>query len=270
MEQLTSYANYLKEKELSKGTCELYIRQARLFLEYVGDRKITKEEVLSYRKKLKEKNLSVSTMNLYIIAVNHYLKYAGYKDCSIRTVRVQKKSSVENVINSAEYHMLLSYAKSSGQEKYYYIMKTLALTGIRISELRFFTVEILQQGQVCVYNKGKIREVYLPDCLIQELQSYCDKEHIKEGVIFRGKENKPINRTTVYKMIAHLADMVGVSKEKAHPHSFRHFFAVTYMEHYANLAELADILGHSSIETTRIYTVSTSEEKRRRLNNLGL
>lgn len=270
MEQLTSYTNYLQEKELSKVTCELYLKQARKFLNYVDGREVTKEKVISYRKALQQQNLSVATVNLYIIAINHYLRYAGYKDCIVRTVKVQRKNSVENVINKEEYQKLLSYAKTSGHRKYYYIMKTLALTGIRVSELKFFTVEVLTQGVIHVYNKGKLREVYLSDCLIRELQNYCHEENIQEGIIFRGKENQPINRTTVYKMIAHLGDMVGIPKEKTHPHSFRHFFAITYMEHYANLAELADILGHSSIETTRIYTVSTAEEKRHRLDQLGL
>lgn len=270
MEQLKVYENYLRERELSKGTCELYLKQAELFLNYVGDRPLSKEEVFSYREELLKRKLSVSTVNLYIIAVNCYLKYAGYSDFTVRTVKVQRKNSIDNVINRREYQSMLSYAKSSGHEKYYYIMKTLALTGIRVSELKFFTVEVLQKGVTYVYNKGKIREVYLPDCLIKELMEYCGREQIKEGIIFRGKEYQPINRTTVYKMMVYLADMVGIPKEKAHPHSFRHFFAITYMEHYANLAELADILGHSNMETTRIYTTSSSEEKRRRLNCLGL
>lgn len=270
MEKLEVYENYLKEMELSKGTCDLYLKQAKLFLDYVGDRPLSKEVAVSYREELLQRKLSISTVNLYLIAVNRYLKYAGCSSFVVRTVKVQKKNSVENVISRREYQSLLSYAKSSGHEKYYYIMKTLAMTGIRISELKFFTVEAMQKGMTYVYNKGKSREVYLPDCLIVELTEYCEREHLREGIIFRGKENQPISRTTVYKMMVHLADMVGVPKEKAHPHSFRHFFALTYMEHYANLAELADILGHSSIETTRIYTTSSSEEKRRRLNHLDL
>ena len=164
---------------------------------------------------------------------------------------MQKKCSVENVISRKEYQELLNYAKSSGRKKYYYIMRTLALTGIRVSELQYITVETLETGRVQVYNKGKIRDVYLPDVLIRELKKFCREEKENDGIIFRGRGGDPI-------------------KEKVHPHSFRHFFAISYMERYGNLAELADLLGHTSIETTRIYTTSTVEEKRRKLNNLGL
>lgn len=146
-------------------------------------------------------------------------------------------------------------------------MRTLALTGIRVSELQYITVETLETGRVQVYNKGKIRDVYLPDVLIRELKKFCREEKENDGIIFRGRGGDPINRITVYKMIAYLGDMVGIKKEKVHPHSFRHFFAISYIERYGNLA---DLLGHTSIETTRIYTTSTVEEKRRKLNNLGL
>ena len=270
MHQLNMYENYLKKCELSEQTCEVYLREAEHFLKYLNGRNVTKELALSYKKELVSQSFAPSTINLYVTAVNKYIKYIGCEDACIKTIRTHKKRSVENVINKSEYKELLAYARTSGREKYYYIMKTLALTGIRVSELRFITVETLKQGSALVYNKGKIREIYLPDKLIGELRQYCGKNDETEGTIFRGKDGAPINRTTVYKMMAYMGDMVGIEKEKVHPHSFRHFFAISYMERYGNLAELADILGHTNIETTRIYTASTVEEKRRRLNNLGL
>ncbi len=270
MENLETYETYLRNCELSEGTCRLYLREAAKFLDYLDGREVSKDELLLYRKKMISRGLSPATINLYTIAVNKYLRYVGCQKVSVRTLRIQKKNSVENVINKSEYRELLAYAKKSGRNKYYYIMKTLALTGIRISELSFFTVDALKRGKIQVYNKGKIREIYLPDCLVHELKEYCKMEKRKEGIIFRGRNDAPIGRTAVYKMMMHLGDMVGIPREKVHPHSFRHFFAITYMEHYANLTELADLLGHASVETTRIYTTSTVEEKRRRLNNLGL
>lgn len=270
MKQLEMYEEFLKQSDLSNYTRQVYLREAKKFVNYLNGQDVTKERTLQYKRSLQDKNLAPATINLYIIAVNRYLKYLECEQASVKTLRVQKKNSIENVINRKEYQKLLDYAKSSGRMKYYYIMKTLALTGIRVSELRYITVENLETGTMQVYNKGKIRDVYLPDILIRELKNFCKEEKKTDGIVFQGRGGDPINRITVYKMLAYLGDMVGIKKEKVHPHSFRHFFAVSYMERYGNLAELADLLGHTSIETTRIYTTSTVEEKRRKLNNLGL
>ena len=131
-------------------------------------------------------------------------------------------------------------------------------------------MEILGQHKIDVFSKGKQREIYLPDCLIEELRNYCGSRNLTEGVIFRGNSALPITRVSVYKMFLSIAEAAGVPKEKAHPHSFRHLFAVTYMEHYGNLPELADILGHSSVNTTRIYTMESGESHRRLLGRLRL
>ena len=144
----------------------------------------------------------------------------------------------------------------------------MVFTGIRVSELNFLTVEVLSAGKFTVGNKGRSREVYLPDKLITELNHYCKGENIQSGVIFRGNRQTAISRTAVYKMLVRLAELAGVEKKKAHPHSFRHLFAITYMRQYSDLTELADILGHSSLETTRIYTATSAEEKRNKLNSL--
>ena len=270
MKQLKLYEEYLKQSELAEHTRQVYLREAEKFELYLSGEEITKERTMLYKQKLQDENLSPATINLYIIAVNRYLRFMECGNAAIRTLKVQRKCSLENVISRKEYHELLDYAKSSGRKKYYYIMRTLALTGIRVSELQYITVETLEDGRVQVYNKGKIRDVYLPDVLICELKTFCRDEKETDGTIFRGRGGEPINRVTVYKMIAYMGDMVGIKKEKVHPHSFRHFFAISYMERYGNLAELADLLGHTSIETTRIYTTTTVEEKCKKLNNLGL
>ena len=166
--------------------------------------------------------------------------------------------------------MLLDYAKESGRQKYYLIMKVIALTGIRVSELRYITVEMLDKGYVQVFNKGKAREIYLPDRLIPLLRAYCDKEDIRNGAIFRGTTGAPISRTAVWKMLKHMSDMVGIDKDRVYPHSFRHFFALSYMEHFSNIFELADILGHSDLSVTRIYAATSIEQKRKRMNCLDI
>lgn len=269
--EIRQFQTYLEEEELSSGTVEIYTRHAAEFIQYLNGRKpVTKNDAIRYKHLLKSRERSVCTLNLAIISVNRYLKYSGYPGSTVRTEKIQRRQILENIISISEYKKMLDYARRSGREKYYCIMRTLALTGIRISELQHFTVEILGQHKIDVFSKGKQREIYLPDCLIEELRNYCGSRNLTEGVIFRGNSALPITRVSVYKMFLSIAEAAGVPKEKAHPHSFRHLFAVTYMEHYGNLPELADILGHSSLETTRIYTATTAAEKRKRMNSLGL
>ncbi|MCD7836905.1 MAG: site-specific integrase [Lachnospiraceae bacterium] len=268
--EMGRYAEYLLEAELSDNTKLAYLRQAKVFLEFIDKKEITKKETVAYKNYLLSQGRKAASTNLYISAVNSFLKFEGFEDCMIKTEKLPKRYCPENVISRSEYERLLEYAKESGRNKYYCIMRTLALTGIRISELSDCTVEALSRGRFITKNKGRAREVYLPDKLIDNLAEYCDSKKIDSGIIFRGNTNKAISRAAVYKMLIHIADMTGVPKEKVHPHSFRHLFAITYMEQYSNLFELADILGHSSLEVTRIYTASTAETKRGRMNLLML
>lgn len=269
-EALKQYEQSLMEQELAMGTREIYLRTARQLLEYLSGTEPSKASLLTYKKQLEAKNYAVSTQNLYIIATNRYLKYRGYANCTLKINRIQKGRSVERVLTVEEYHKLLACAKERDSEKYYVIMKTLAATGIRIGELKFFTVEALDKQAIQVTNKKKTREICLPNGLTRELREYCCREGITSGVIFRGKSEKAVDRTTVYKMLVRIANMAGVPRTNVHPHSFRHLFAMTYMAKYSNLFELADLLGHSSLETTRIYARGTVNERRRRLDALGL
>ncbi len=267
---LKKYERNLTERELSEGTKELYLRQAVELLDFLKGKPATKKRMIAYKDYLIDRGLAVTTTNTYITAVNSYLRFAGYERSRLKTRRIQKRRSLDHILSLEEYKTLLDYALESGRKKYYYIMKTLAQTGIRVSELKYFTVEALAQKAIIVSNKGKVREIYLPDHLIDELNAYCDMEERKNGVIFRGNTQNAISRIEIYKMLAHMADMTGIARQKVHSHSFRHLFAITYMEHYSNLFELADILGHSSLEITRIYTTTTAEEKRKRMDRLGL
>lgn len=268
--EIEGYGEYLSETELSESTKSIYVRRAGAFLEFMGARPVTKKEVIAYKKHLFDQGYARSTVNLYIVAANNFLRYAGYGEFLIRTEKLPKPGCPENIMDRKEYWKMLEYARESGRVKYYYIMRTLALTGIRVSELSDCTVEALERGKFITRNKGKTREVFLPDKLVRELYEYCAAEGIVEGAIFRGSTGGAIRRTSVYRMLVRLADMTGISKKRAHPHSFRHLFAITYMEQYSNLFELADILGHSSLETTRIYTATTGEAKRKKLDQLGL
>lgn len=268
--KIEGYKEYLQEAELSDNTISVYIKQAKDFLDFLDGRGISKKETVAYKNHLLNQGREKTSTNLYIVAVNSFLKYAGFGGCVLKTERIQKRQCPENIINREEYEKMLFYARESGRDKYYCIMRTLALTGIRVGELGDCTVESLSSGKFMTSNKGKTREIYLPDKLIRDLKEYCMNSHIKSGSIFLGYAGKAIGRAAVYRMLVHLADVVGVPKEKAHPHSFRHLFAITYMEKYSNLFELADILGHSSLETTRVYTITTGEAKREKMNLLCL
>lgn len=268
--EMAQYEQYLIRREVSESTKEIYLREAGRLKEYLQGRAVTKELMVAYKEHVAAQGYAPATQNQHIIAANHYLRFLGYGDCTVRIRRIQRRKSLENVLTMAEYKRLLAYAGKAGNEKYYMIMRTLASTGIRIGELSFFTVEILDREAIEVANKGKIREVCLPASLKKELVSYSGKAGITSGAIFLGNRGKAISRTAVYKMLARLAGRAKVPEKKAHPHNFRHLFALTYMEHYSNLFELADLLGHSDLETTRIYTRNTASEKGRRIDKLGL
>lgn len=268
--ELGSYTDYLMQKELAEQTRSIYVKQAEIFLEYLENRTITKTETIAYKQALLNCGRKITTVNLYLVAVNSYLRYAGHTDCTVKMLKLQGRQCPDNILTSEEYRKMLAWAKESGRGKYYCIMRTLALTGIRISELTGCTMEAVKRGRFLICNKGKNREIYLPEKLLAELRIFCEQNNIREGIIFRGNKASAISRTAVYKMLVRIADEAGIPKEKAHPHSFRHLFAITYMQTYSNLFELADLLGHASLETTRIYTATTAEEKREKMNKLDL
>lgn len=270
MKSLTDYENYLISQELSEATIVVYLRIAKEFISYVDDRDVDKWIVLDYKKYMENSMLAVTTMNQHIIAVNRYLRFCGYSDCVIKTYRIQRQTSLSNVIDEEDYQKMLVYVRENKDDKYYAIMKTLALTGIRVSELSYITAENIGQGHIVVMNKGKVREIFLPDCLIAILEEYCEKQQITEGCVFRGNAGKPISREAVWEKINRIAAKAGIDRKKAHPHSFRHYFALLYLKRYSNIFELADILGHASLETTRIYATATVETKRQRMEQLDI
>lgn len=268
--KLKKYKRYLEEQELSESTIQTYMLYALKFEMYLGKRKATKKRVIDYCEILLKSGYKVNTVNLIIVSVNKFLRYCHNEECIVKMKKCQGRQSIENVITEEDYKKLLDYAAESGKEKYYAIMKTLALTGIRISELKYITVCALDYGYTQVYNKGKIREIYIPDNLVLILRDYCKKNEIHDGVIFRGSKERAISRVAVWKQLKYMAEMTGIDKEKVYPHSFRHYFALSYMKQYSNIFELADLLGHSNLETTRIYLMESIEQKRKRIDRLDI
>lgn len=267
-EIIKKYRNELIQQELSVNTVNAYLQAVEDFLRITGKKRITKKLVVQYKAQL-ERKYAVNTINLKIIAINKFLKFIGKEDCTVKTLRYQRKS-LENVINDEEYHRLLSYAATRKNKKYYMIIRTLAMTGIRISELQYVTVEAARRGGTVVKNKGKHREIYFPRELQAALLEYCGHIGIRSGIIFSGSKGGAISREAVWRGLKRYAKRAGIHEANVYPHSFRHHFALVYMEKYSNLLELADILGHSNLSTTRIYTSSSKEDKRRRMGDLGL
>lgn len=267
---IIGFESWMSRQQMSQNTIAVYRHAAVCLEEYLNGKEPSKDIMSEYQKYLLM-NYKPNSVNLYLLACRRYLIYCGYMPENVpKVVKVQKVQSIDNILTIKEYKIMLDYAKKNYRWKDYLIMRTLACTGIRIGELSYITTDVLTVGKVRVYNKRKYREIYLPDKLVSELQDYCQEMGLVSGSVFLGRKGTSINRRSVWEMMQKLAISCGIDKNKAHPHSFRHLFAKVYMEQYGNITELADILGHSSIETTRRYTMSTVEEKRDKLEKLCL
>lgn len=267
---IKEYEKWLHNVQMSKNTVDVYLREAERLRKYLNGRAAKTSILEQYRDYLLI-NYKPSSANLYLMACRKYLSFCGAASGSLpKPARVQIGQSVENILSLREYEIMLSFAKAHGRQKDYLIMRTLACTGIRIGELSYITFEALALGKTYVYNKNKYREIYLPNKLVSELMDYCRDISLVSGSVILGSNGTSIDRRSVWEMLQKTAKLCSIDKAKAHPHSFRHLFARLFMEQYSNLPELADILGHSSIETTRRYTMSTSAEKREKMENMPL
>lgn len=269
-EKLVEYEKDMQMQELSARTIHKYLADIREWLEQMEDDIITKEMVILYKKEL-SKSYKVASLNSKIISVNRYLRWLGFPDLVVRTERVQTPNILDKMITKENYFSMLKFAKETGRSKLYYIMKTIAGTGLRVGELKYVTVQVITDGYTQIWNKGKYRYIYFSDPLCMELMEYCNNSGISEGIVFTGrKEGTVITSAAVWKGLKDIANELGIPEETVFPHSFRHLFAKNYMEKVGDITELADILGHSRLETTWIYTKTTSAEKRKRLELLDL
>ncbi|HAH92314.1 MAG TPA: integrase [Dielma fastidiosa] len=260
-----------KCSEKSANTLKKYEHGVRRFVDALpADCEITKEHTLAYKDTLLNSSYKPATISSYIIVMNKYLKWIGVPELRVKQLKVQRKSSLTDVLTPEEYNRLLRKAKANGHLDTYYIMKVLANTGIRVGELKYFTVENLKSNYLQINNKGKIRTVPIRQDLARELRKYCRDKNIRTGTIFAGKtKGKQMAVSTIWRRLQRLAGELKIKKTKIHPHSFRHLFAKQFLKENSNgLAELADLLGHESLETTRIYLVSTDEEKKKKLEGL--
>ena len=267
---IRTFHQYLIREEKSTATVEKYLRDVRAFAVYVGNEIVTKEVVMAWKNDLQAKEYAVRSINSMLASLNSLLDFLGWADCKVKSLKQQKQvyCAEEKELTKAEYMNLLAAAKNRPQLRL--VMETICGTGIRVSELRFFTVESAQRGEVVVNCKGKCRTILIPGKLRKLLLDYAKKEKIRSGVIFITRNGKPLNRSCIWAQMKALCVEAGVNPTKVFPHNLRKLFARTFYGIEKDIAKLADILGHSSIDTTRIYIMTTGTEHRRKIERLGL
>ena len=265
------FENYLRSDEKSDNTIEKYLRDVKAFAVFAEEREISKTVVMEFKTSLVE-NYEVTSANSMIAAVNAFLRFVGWVDCCIKQFKVQKKAfcSEEKELTKAEYIRLVNTAKQQGNERLNLILQTICGTGIRVSELQFITVEAVRKGEAIVSCKNKTRTVFIVRELQKKLLNYIKAKGIATGCIFITKSGKPMSRCNIWREMKALCVQAGVSPDKVFPHNLRHLFARTFYGIEKDIAKLADILGHSSINTTRIYIITTGAEHKRKMENMRL
>lgn len=271
-EMIVSFIEYLRCEEHSAATCEKYRRSVlALYLSLPAEKLVEKVEVLRWKERM-AKQYAASTVNAMLAALNGFFAFCGWNDLKVKPLKIQKAifRDKSRELSRDEYLRLLSAAKSMGNARMYYIMETLCSTGMRVSELRFVTAASLSVGYVTVDCKGKQRTVLLTKRLRRSLLKYCRSRGIRSGPIFVTRTGAPMDRSNIWREMQRLCERASVAAEKVFPHNFRHLFAVAFYRLEKDIAKLADLLGHASINTTRIYIMESGEEHERQVERMGL
>lgn len=270
-EEINRFRCFLTNEEKSPATIEKYIRDIRFFSVWLKGRPIDKPTVLEYKADL-VRNYKPASVNSVLSSLNSFFEYKERYDCKVKSLKIQKRifASKDKELSKAEYERLLDAAKSKRNERLYLLMQTICSTGIRVSEVRFVTTEAVKTGVAVIHCKGKLRQVFLPKALCKALRQYVGKKKITSGSVFVSRTGKPLDRSNIWTDMKKLCESAGVSKNKVFPHNLRHLFARTYYSLQKDIVRLADILGHSNVNTTRIYTMETGETHRKQLERLGL
>ena len=270
-EQIRFYEETLRLEERCEATIQKYVGAVTAFFDFIPeDKTVSAETALAWKAEISGK-FSASTVNVMIAAVNRFFACASW-DIRVKQLKVQRRifRDRDRELTKTDYMRLLNEAWKQGNLRLYYLMQTLGSTGIRVSELRFITLEAVRAGKAVVDCKGKRREILIPKKLREKLLAYCAKANIASGCVFVTRNGKPLNRSNVWKQIQRLCADAGVDRRKAFPHNFRRLFAVSFYRMEKDIAKLADLLGHASINTTRIYIMESGEEHERQMERLGL
>lgn len=269
--KMQEFEFHLRNEERSTATIEKYMRDVRFFASFVCDAEIDKQMVLDYKSKLGE-SYAVASANSMIAAMNCFLRFCGWHDLCVKQFKMQREvyCSEEKELTRAEYVRLLEAANAKHNERLNLIIQTICGTGIRVSELQYITVEALQNGKAIVNCKGKNRRVFIVPELKKKLLRYVKERGISTGTVFVTRGGKPVSRNSIWKDMKALCKQANVSPSKVFPHNLRHLFARTFYGIEKDIAKLADILGHASINTTRIYIVTTGAEHKRKMEHMKL
>jgi site-specific recombinase XerD len=270
---LLKYKEYLIEEEKSQVTISKYMCDLRKLMDFADGREIDKQIMIEYKEKLLGKDhYKISSINSFLVAANKFLEYMGWYDARVKTYKVQRECFCPDsrFLSREEYVRLVETARGKNKKRLAMIIQTICATGIRISELKYLTVANVKNNTIVINCKGKIRKIILPDKLKRILLYYIYKEKILKGAIFRTSSGKSVNRSNIWREMKLLCSEANVSEEKVFPHNLRHLFAYTFYQENKDIGQLADILGHSSIETTRIYIRTTQAEHLRMLNRMKL
>lgn len=271
MECLQAYEEYLMEREMSENTVKKYLRDVKALFRYLEGRVLTRQIVLKYKQELFG-SYKITSVNSMLTALNHFFKWRGKQEFCMRTYKQQRQifRDSDKDLTKEEYYRLLRAAKAEGKERLECLLQTIAGTGMRIGELSCLTVEALKKQKIEIHFKGKQRIILIPRTLEILLKDYCRKKQIKSGCIFCTSSGKPMDRKNIWKEMKQLCGSARVAETKVFPHNLRHLFARCFYEREKDVVRLADYLGHSSIETTRRYTMIASEELCRKTLELDL
>lgn len=268
---IEDYCRFLYQNELSAGTIKKYNYYLNLFKEYLRGSAVTKEMVILWKEELR-KSLSPVTANGALAALNGFFRHCGWDECTARYIKVKQRvfCPKQRELSREDYTRLVAAARKEGNERLCLLLQTVCATGIRISELNYITVSAVERQVAEVDCKGKVRTIYLTDGLCRLLREYAREKGIKSGMIFITRSGRPMDRSNIWREMKKIAMKAGVNLDKVFPHNLRHLFARVYYSQEQDLVRLADILGHSSVNTTRIYTMESGENHIRQLEKMDL
>ena len=270
-EKIKEFNDCLIDAEKAQATVSKYLHDVSEFKKWLGDEALCKKTVLKYKLYLCEQYAPTS-VNASLSSLNSFFNFMKWYDLRVKSLKIQKQifSSLDKELTKAEYERLLRAAKQKKNERLYILMQTICSTGIRVSEVRYVTVEATERGIAEINCKGKRRRVFLPKQLCKILKRYIKEQKIKSGAVFVTKNGNPLDRSNIWSDMKKLCKAANVSDKKVFPHNLRHLFARTYYSLQKDIVRLADILGHSSVNTTRIYTMETGEIHQKQIEKLGL
>ena len=271
-ERIAAYGRHLKQEERAPATMEKYLRDVRAFVRWLDGEAVTKDAVTGWKEWLLAEHRAPSTVNTALSALNGLFRFLGWEGCRARFVKVQRRLFCDPAreLTRPDYERLIATARELGKERLALVMETICATGVRVSEVRYLTVEAVQRGRAEISLKGKVRVILIPTKLARKLLKYAKKNKTASGEIFLTGNGKSLSRRQIWAEMKRLCVHAGVEPSRVFPHNLRHLFATAYYRAYKDIAKLADMLGHSSIETTRIYLLTSGAEHQRQLDRLGL